>query len=72
MINKSNKGKLMNELIKLNETEINNETVQTVSARDLHAFLGVGKVFAAWIKNRLYTLGDVTGNGIFKKETSYI
>lgn len=29
----------MNELISLNKTEINNETVQTVNARDLHAFL---------------------------------
>ena len=51
----------MNELIKLNETEINNETVQTVNARELHEFLGVGKVFAAWIRSRLDTLGSIEG-----------
>ena len=49
----------MNELIKLNETKINNELVQTVSARELHQFLGVGKDFSTWIKNRLDTLGSV-------------
>ena len=51
----------MNELIKLNEQTINNEMVQTVNARELHTFLEVGKVFAAWIKNRLDTLGSVEG-----------
>ena len=49
----------MNELIKLNETKIGNEAVQTVNARDLHAFLEVGKDFSTWIKNRLETLGSV-------------
>ena len=49
----------MNELIKIESKEIDNESVQTVSARELHQFLGVGKVFAAWIKNRLDTLGSV-------------
>ena len=49
----------MNELIKLNETKINDETVQTVNARELHAFLGVGKDFSTWIKARLKTLGSV-------------
>ena len=51
----------MNELIKLNEQTINNEMVQTVNARELHTFLEVGKVFAAWIKNRLDTLGSIEG-----------
>ena len=51
----------MNELIKLNETKINDETVQTVNARELHEFLGVGKVFAAWIRSRLDTLGSIEG-----------
>ena len=49
----------MNELIKLNQAKINNETVQTVNARELHTFMEVGKVFATWIKNRLETLGSV-------------
>ena len=51
----------MNELIKLNETEIDDETVQTVNARELHQFLEVGKVFAAWIRSRLDTLGSIEG-----------
>ena len=33
--------------------EIGGLLVQTVNARDLHAFLGVGKVFAAWITERI-------------------
>ena len=49
----------MNELIKLNEQTINNEMVQTVSARELHKFLEVGKDFSTWIKNRLETLGSI-------------
>ena len=49
----------MNELIKLNETKINDELVQTVSARELHTFLEVGKDFSTWIKNRLETLGSI-------------
>ena len=51
----------MNELIKLNEVNIGDETVQTVNARELYAFLEVGKVFAAWIRSRLDTLGSIEG-----------
>ena len=43
----------MNELIKLNQTKINDETVQTVNARELHTFLEVGKDFSTWLKNRI-------------------
>ena len=43
----------MNELIKLNETGINNETVQTVNARELHDFLEVGRKFTTWIQQRI-------------------
>ena len=49
----------MNELIKLNEQTINNELVQTVNARELHAFLGNGDMFANWIKNRIEKYGFV-------------
>lgn len=38
--------------------KINNELVQTVSARELHTFLEVGRDFSTWIKNRLDTLGS--------------
>ena len=49
----------MNELIKLNEQTINHEMVQTVNARELHAFLGNGDMFANWIKNRIEKYGFV-------------
>ena len=43
----------MNELIKLNQTKIDDETVQTVNARELHAFLESKQDFSTWIKNRV-------------------
>lgn len=43
----------MNELIKLNEQTINNEMVQTVNARELHAFLQSKQDFSTWVKNRI-------------------
>ena len=43
----------MNELIKLNETNIGDESVQTVNARELHAFLQSKQDFSTWIKNRV-------------------
>ena len=49
----------MNELIKLNDIEIGNELVQTVNARDLHAFLESRQDFSTWIKNRIEKYGFV-------------
>ncbi|UTO29200.1 antA/AntB antirepressor family protein [Bartonella harrusi] len=43
----------MNTLIPILEQTIDQETVQTVNARDLHVFLEVGKDFSAWIKYRI-------------------
>ena len=43
----------MNELIKLNKQTINDETVQTVNAKELYEFLEVRSKFADWIKNRI-------------------
>ncbi|OLL47915.1 antA/AntB antirepressor family protein, partial [Bartonella henselae] len=43
----------MNTLIKITEQTIDQEAVQTVNARDLHAFLEVGKKFADWITERI-------------------
>ena len=47
----------MNELIKLNETEIGGETIQTVNARELHSFLEVGRDFSSWVKGRISKYG---------------
>lgn len=44
---------MQNELIKLAPTEIGGETIQTVNARDLHAFLEVGSAFKDWIARRI-------------------
>ncbi|PZO66181.1 MAG: hypothetical protein DI635_00730 [Pseudoxanthomonas suwonensis] len=40
-------------LIPIQARQIDGDAIQTVNARDLHAFLGVGKVFAAWIQERI-------------------
>ena len=39
----------MNELIKIT----NKDGINTVNARELHAFLEVGKDFSTWIKDRI-------------------
>ena len=49
----------MKELIKLNEQNIDNEQIRTVSARDLHEFLEVKSRFATWITNRIEKYGFV-------------
>ncbi|AGF76243.1 hypothetical protein BVwin_11450 [Bartonella vinsonii subsp. berkhoffii str. Winnie] len=43
----------MNTLIEIRERIIDQETVQTVNACDLHAFLGITSKFADWIKYRI-------------------
>lgn len=47
----------MNEIIKIEE----HDGVQFVNARELHSNLGVGKIFAAWIKERIEKYGFVEG-----------
>ena len=49
----------MNELIKLQLQTINGNTIETVSARELHEFLGNGDMFANWIKHRVEKYGFV-------------
>ncbi len=44
-------------LVSINERQIGAEAVNTVNARDLHAFLGNGEVFATWIKQRILQYG---------------
>jgi len=43
----------MNDLIKINRTQINGSEVNSVNARDIHAFLEVKSRFNDWINNRL-------------------
>jgi len=49
----------MKALIALSTACINSATVQTVNARDLHAFLEIGKDFSSWIKDRIAQYGFV-------------
>ena len=44
---------MKNGMITIAETKISNEITQTVNARELHEFLGVGKDFSSWIKGRI-------------------
>ena len=46
-------------LIPVNQSQVGDDLVQTVNARELHAFLEVGKVFAAWIQERIEQFGFV-------------
>ncbi|CNI49673.1 AntA/AntB antirepressor domain-containing protein [Yersinia similis] len=48
---------MTNQLIPVFNGTISNETTLLCDARDLHAFLGIGKVFAAWITSRIAEYG---------------
>jgi phage anti-repressor protein len=47
--------------IQIVDRPIGGQAVKTVNARDLHAFLEVGKVFGAWIQERIAQYGFVDG-----------
>jgi phage anti-repressor protein len=43
----------MKDIIEMKEIILNGTPQQTVDARVLHAFLGVGRDFSNWIKGRI-------------------
>lgn len=51
-----------NSVVPVSETSINGKLQQTVSAKQLHAFLNIGRDFSNWIKGRIeqygFTLND--------------
>jgi anti-repressor protein len=49
------------QLITLHTRSINEQTLDTVNARELHTFLEVGRYFANWIKVRIDKYGFVEG-----------
>ena len=51
----------MQELIKINQTEIDGQMVNTVNARDLYEFLGVKTRFNDWIQRRIKEYGFIEG-----------
>ncbi len=48
-------------LIPVQSQDLDGEEQPTVNARDLHAFLGVGKRFATWITDRIRQIGFIEG-----------
>ncbi|EFB6639029.1 phage antirepressor Ant [Escherichia coli] len=55
---------MTSQLIPVFNGTISNETTLLCNARDLHAFLGVGKMFAHWIKDRLGEYGFVENQDV--------
>lgn len=51
----------MNALIQIQPNTLDGAAVQTVNARELHAFLEVGKDFSTWIKDRIEQYGFSEG-----------
>jgi phage anti-repressor protein len=43
----------MNELIPISQRQISGAQIETVSARDLHSFLEIGKDFSSWVKAQI-------------------
>ncbi|WP_375616724.1 antA/AntB antirepressor family protein [Bartonella sp. AP58NXGY] len=58
----------MNILIKITEQTVDQETVQTVNARELHAFLEIGKDFSTWIKDRIHQYKFEEGSDFIKTQ----
>lgn len=56
----------MQELIPIDQSNIENEQVQTVDARKLHGFLESKKQFADWIKNK------IIDDDLFTEDQDYI
>lgn len=59
----------MNPLIAITEQTLGDNLVPTVDARELHTFLEVGKVFGAWIQDRIQQYGFVENQdfGVFSE-----
>ena len=57
----------MNELIKIEKSNVGGDLIETVNARELHKFLEVGKMFANWIKDRIeqYNFIENIDYGVF-------
>jgi anti-repressor protein len=49
----------MKEIIQVADRQVGDGTIQTVNARELHCYLEVGKVFAAWIQERIEQYGFI-------------
>lgn len=60
----------MSAIIELTDRRVGDDTIQTVNARDLHAFLEVGKDFSTWIKGRIEQYGFVENHDFVTFESA--
>ncbi|WP_375629366.1 antA/AntB antirepressor family protein, partial [Bartonella sp. CM88QHHN] len=58
----------MNNPITITNNTINEESVQTVNARDLHAFLEAKRDFSNWIKDRISRYNFIEGQDFVKTQ----
>ena len=49
----------MKELVKISETQIGNDVINSVDARELYEFLGSKQDFSTWMKNRIDQYGFI-------------
>ncbi|AXO13759.1 antA/AntB antirepressor family protein [Thalassospira indica] len=54
--------------VKIESSALGGETIETVNARDLHAFLEVGRDFSNWIKARIERYGFAEGEDFIRSE----
>ena len=52
-MNHTTPNALTSDIVKISESTIGGQEIPTVSARDLHAGLGVGKDFSTWVKSQI-------------------
>lgn len=58
----------MNDLMQISSHAVADAIAQTVNARDLHAFLEVGRDFSNWVKDRIAQYGFVKGQDFVTAE----
>ncbi|WP_336288740.1 MULTISPECIES: phage antirepressor KilAC domain-containing protein [unclassified Bartonella] len=58
----------MHNPIAITKSTVNGETIQTVNARELHAFLEVGKDFSNWIKDRINKYSFIINQDFIKTQ----
>lgn len=62
----------MNDLIKIEKTQINGAEVNSVNARELHEALEVKKAFTTWISTSLDSAGAIEGEDYIKLKSSLV
>lgn len=60
----------MDELIKIEKSNVGGDLIDTVNARELHQFLEVGRDFSTWIKNRIKQYDFVDGVNFVSMEAA--